>query len=76
MAAFGAAVASSTAGEAQGQKPAGARTRPADEPFGDRLNTSTIRDKRLADRRGMEIAAVAASTRLEPWIPRARRLSL
>ena len=47
VAAVGAAVMSSTVSEAQGQKSAGARTRPANEPFGYCLNTSTIRGNKL-----------------------------
>ena len=47
VAALGAVVASSTVGEAQAQKPAKPRTRPANEPFGYCLNTSTIRGNKL-----------------------------
>jgi hypothetical protein len=43
VAALGATVVSSAAFEAQAPRPGGARTRPANEPFGYCLNTSTIR---------------------------------
>ena len=68
MAAFGAAVASSTAGQAQGQKPAGARTRPANEPFGYCLNTSTIRGNKLDIVGVVTAASKAGFHAIEPWI--------
>ena len=68
VAAFGAAVVSSTAGEAQGQKPAGARTRPANEPFGYCLNTSTIRGNKLDIVGVVTAASKAGFHALEPWI--------
>src|SRR4029453_18627062 len=68
VAAVGAAVFSSTAGEAQGQKPAGARTRPANEPFGYCLNTSTIRGNKLDIVAVVNAASKAGFHAIEPWI--------
>lgn len=66
--AVGAALMSSTVSEGQAQKNAGARTRPADEPFGYCLNTSTIRGNNL-DLPGVIAAASKAGFHaLEPWI--------
>jgi 2-keto-myo-inositol isomerase len=66
--AFGAAVVSSTAGEAQAQRSAGARTRSADEPFGYCLNTSTIRGNNLDIAAVVDAAARAGFHAIEPWI--------
>ena len=68
VAAFGAAMVSSTAGEAQAPRPAGARTRPADEPFGYCLNTSTIRGNNLDIVGVVTAAAKAGFHAIEPWI--------
>ena len=67
-AAFGAALVSSNPGEAQAPRPAGARTRPADEPFGYCLNTSTIRGNNLDMVRTVTAAAGAGFHAIEPWI--------
>src|SRR4026209_1619677 len=67
-AALGAVVASSTAGEAQPQKPAGARPRPANEPFGYCLNTSTIRGNKLDIVGVVNAAAKAGFQAIEPWM--------
>ena len=67
VAAFGAAVASSTAGEVQTTKPA-VRTRSANEPFGYCLNTSTIRGNNLDMVGVINAAAKAGFQALEPWI--------
>ena len=68
LAVLGAAVASSTASEAQAQKSAPARTRPANEPFGYCLNTSTIRGNKLDLPGVVSAAAKAGFHALEPWI--------
>ena len=68
VAAVGAAVISSTVSEAQGQKSAGARTRPANEPFGYCLNTSTIRGNKLDLPGVIGAASKAGFQALEPWI--------
>jgi len=68
VAAVGAAVMSSTVSEAQGQKSAGARTRPANEPFGYCLNTSTIRGNKLDLPGVIGAASKAGFQALEPWI--------
>jgi 2-keto-myo-inositol isomerase len=68
VAAAGAAVVSSTVTEAQAPPGGGARTRPANEPFGYCLNTSTIRGNKL-DLPGVVAAAAKAGFHaLEPWI--------
>ena len=64
---FGAAVAPD-AGEAQTPRPAGARTRPANEPFGYCLNTSTIRGNKLDIVGVVDAAAKAGFHAIEPWI--------
>ncbi len=64
LAAFGTALMSPAVGEAQSPKPP-ARTRPADEPFGYCLNTSTIRGNKL------DIVGVDRC-RVQGWVPRAR----
>jgi 2-keto-myo-inositol isomerase len=68
VAAVSAAVFSSTAGEAQARKPAGARTRPANEPFGYCLNTSTIRGNKLDIVAVVNAASKAGFHAIEPWI--------
>ena len=68
VAALGAAVVSSTPGEAQTPKPGGARTRPANEPFGYCLNTSTIRGNKLDIVGVVAAAAKAGFHAIEPWI--------
>jgi 2-keto-myo-inositol isomerase len=68
--AFGAAMVSSTAGEAQPQpqRAPGARTRPANEPFGYCLNTSTIRGNNLEIVAVVNAASKAGFHAVEPWI--------
>jgi 2-keto-myo-inositol isomerase len=68
LATLGASVVSSTAGEAQAPRPAGAKARPADEPFGYCLNTSTIRGNKLDLPGVIAAAAKAGFQALEPWI--------
>jgi 2-keto-myo-inositol isomerase len=68
VAAFGAAMVSSTPGEAQAPRPASARTRPANEPFGYCLNTSTIRGNNLEIVAVVNAAAKAGFHAIEPWI--------
>jgi sugar phosphate isomerase/epimerase len=68
VATVGAAMLSPIAGEAQTPKAANARTRPANEPFGYCLNTSTIRGNNL-DLPGVIAAASKAGFHaIEPWI--------
>ena len=57
-----------TAGEAQAPRPAGARTRPANEPFGYCLNTSTIRGNNLDIVGVVNAASKAGFHAIEPWI--------
>jgi 2-keto-myo-inositol isomerase len=68
VAAFGAAVVSSTGGDAQAPRAAGAHARPADEPFGYCLNTSTIRGNNLDLVSVINVAARAGFHAIEPWI--------
>jgi sugar phosphate isomerase/epimerase len=68
VAAAGAAVVSSTVTEAQAPPGGGARTRPANEPFGYCLNTSTIRGNKLDLPGVVSAAAKAGFHALEPWI--------
>ena len=68
LAALGAAVVSSTAGEAQAPRAGAAKTRPANEPFGYCLNTSTIRGNKLDLPGVIAAAAKAGFQALEPWI--------
>ena len=68
LAAFGAAMVSSTPGKAQAPRPAGARTRPPNEPFGYCLNTSTIRGNKLDIVAVVNAAAKAGFHAIEPWI--------
>jgi 2-keto-myo-inositol isomerase len=65
---FGAAMVAPDAGEAQTPRPAGARTRPANEPFGYCLNTSTIRGNNLDIVAVVAAAAKAGFHAIEPWI--------
>lgn len=67
-AAFGAAMVSSTPGEAQAPRPASARTRPANEPFGYCLNTSTISGNKLDIVGVVNAASKAGFHAIEPWI--------
>src|SRR3954467_15168047 len=59
-------------GKAQGQtessKPAAARPRPANEPFGYCFNTSTIRGQRLPLAQVVDITAKAGWDGIEPWL--------
>jgi sugar phosphate isomerase/epimerase len=66
VAALGAAVSSSTPGEAQAPRPA--RTRPVNEPFGYCLNTSTIRGNNLDIVAVVNAASKAGFQAIEPWI--------
>jgi sugar phosphate isomerase/epimerase len=66
VAALGAAMASSSAGEAQAPRAASAR--PANEPFGYCLNTSTIRGNNLDMAGVVNAAAKAGFQAIEPWI--------
>ena len=68
LAAFSAAMVSSTTSEAQAPRPAGARTRPANEPFGYCLNTSTIRGNKLDIVSVVNAASKAGFHALEPWV--------
>ena len=68
VATLGAAMASATAGETQAPRPASARTRPANEPFGYCLNTSTIRGNNLDIAGVVNAASKAGFHALEPWI--------
>jgi sugar phosphate isomerase/epimerase len=68
VAAAGAAVLSSPVTEAQAPPGGGARARPANEPFGYCLNTSTIRGNKLDLPGVVSAAAKAGFHALEPWI--------
>src|SRR6188508_660276 len=68
LVAVGAAIVSSTAGEAQVPRPTGGRARPANEPFGYCLNTSTIRGNNLDFAAVITAASKAGFHALEPWI--------
>lgn len=68
MAAFSAAADSSSGGEPQRSAPARGRPRPADEPFGYCLNTSTIRGNNLDIVGVVQAAARAGFQAIEPWI--------
>src|SRR6185295_5043384 len=68
VAALGAAAAVSTASEAQAPRTPGARPRPANEPFGYCLNTSTIRGNNLDLAAVIGAAAKAGFHAIEPWI--------
>jgi len=67
-AAIGVLATSSTRFEAQSPQPAGARTRPANEPFGYCLNTSTIRGNNLDLPAEITAASKAGFHAIEPWI--------
>ena len=68
FAALGSAMVSSTAGQAQAARPTDARTRPAGEPFGYCLNTSTIRGNNLDIIGVVNAASKAGFHAIEPWI--------
>ena len=68
IASVAASVFSSHEGEAQVQRPAAGRTRPANEPFGYCLNTSTIRGNKLDIVAVVDAAAKAGFHAIEPWI--------
>jgi hypothetical protein len=67
IAALGAAVASSTAGEGQVPRLTSASRRPANEPFGYCLNTSTIRGNNLEIVGVVNAASKAGFHAIEPW---------
>jgi 2-keto-myo-inositol isomerase len=67
-AAFAAAVAPPIAADAPAQQPSPARTRPANEPFGYCLNTSTIRGNNLDLVSVVNAASKAGFHAIEPWI--------
>jgi sugar phosphate isomerase/epimerase len=67
-AAVGAAAMSSIAAEAQSPRPAPPRARPANEPFGYCLNTSTIRGNNLDLPAVITAASKAGFHAIEPWI--------
>jgi sugar phosphate isomerase/epimerase len=67
-AAIGAAVAGVTPADVEAQRSAVPRGRPADEPFGYCLNTSTIRGNNLDIVAVIAAAAKAGFTAIEPWI--------
>jgi 2-keto-myo-inositol isomerase len=67
-AAFVGAVVSSRADETQAPRAPSARTRPANEPFGYCLNTSTIRGNNLDIVGVIGAAARAGFHAIEPWI--------
>jgi 2-keto-myo-inositol isomerase len=68
VAAFGAALVSSDARGAQTSRPVSAATRPANEPFGYCLNTSTIRGNNLDIVAVVNAASKAGFHAIEPWI--------
>jgi len=68
FAAFGAAVVPSAASETQAPRPGSGRTRPANEPFGYCLNTSTIRGNNLDIVGVVNAASKAGFQAIEPWI--------
>ena len=67
-AAFAASGVCTDTTEAQATQPTGARTRPANEPFGYCLNTSTIRGNNLDFPAVVAAASKAGFHALEPWI--------
>lgn len=67
-AAAAAAVVPARAGEAQAPRPVSPRTRPANEPFGYSLNTSTIRGNNLGMVAVVNAAAKAGFHAIEPWM--------
>jgi 2-keto-myo-inositol isomerase len=68
VAAVGAAMVSPRAAEAQTRQAVGARARPADEPFGYSLNTSTIRGNNLDIVAVVNAASKAGFHAIEPWM--------
>src|SRR5260221_12615166 len=66
--AYGAAAVPSTAAKAPGPGAAGARARPANEPFGYCLDTSAIRGSNLDIVGEINAAAKAGFHAIEPWI--------
>jgi 2-keto-myo-inositol isomerase len=68
VAALSGAVVSSNVGQAQATSPGGARARPATEPFGYCLNTSTIRGNNLDIIGVVNAASKAGFHAIEPWI--------
>src|SRR5215218_5846499 len=68
LAAAGAAMLSPAEAGAQAARPAGGRARPANEPFGYCLNTSTIRGNNLDIAAVVTAAAKAGFHAIEPWI--------
>ena len=66
--AFAVALTTPTTIEAQGSQPAGTRTRPANEPFGYCLNTSTIRGNNLDLVAEITAASKAGFHAIEPWV--------
>jgi 2-keto-myo-inositol isomerase len=66
--AIGAAIVGGAPAEAGVQRAAPARGRPADEPFGYCLNTSTIRGNNLDLVAEIAVAARAGFDAIEPWI--------
>jgi 2-keto-myo-inositol isomerase len=75
VAALGAAVTPSSVSEAPAQRPPAARSRPANEPFGYCLNTSTIRGNNLDIVGVVNAAAKAGFHAIEPWIMELDRYS-
>jgi sugar phosphate isomerase/epimerase len=68
LAALGAAVVKNVRAEAGAQRPVAQRSRPADEPFGYCVNTSTIRGNGLDLVAEIAVVAKAGYTGIEPWI--------
>jgi sugar phosphate isomerase/epimerase len=68
VAAVGAAMVAGTPAVAEAQRATGRRSRPAGEPFGYCLNTSTIRGNNLDIVAEVEAIAKAGFDGIEPWI--------
>lgn len=66
--ALGVVAGTVTRGNAQATRPTGSRTRPANEPFGYCLNTSTIRGNSLDIVGVIAAASKAGFHAIEPWI--------
>lgn len=66
--ALGPALACAGAGLGAGSEPLRAGARPADEPFGYCLNTSTVMGQKLPLAREAELAAKVGFQALEPWV--------
>ena len=66
LGAVGAAAAATLRADIQPQRPAGSRSRPANEPFGYCLNTSTIRGNKLGIVEMVGAAAKAGFDGIEP----------